>query len=319
MTLPKIDELEFRKVKDDVLLIHQKKPPYYFSCCDGLIVLPKEGRNTQTIVLDLNIEPYLINQINDFYGPISNYVCTHGHMDHIAHIHQWETLGANIHAPIPEHKYLLDLNNFYEGFGFSKVMDFSIIKKFSELNGYQKCNSVNPFKPGDLLKFEDLTIETIPFRGHSKAHIGFLLPKERILHISCLGFDQYKPGENGFGPWYGFIECSIDQYKKDIDLSESIFLERADFLTSSHSYLVKNPDLIPFKYMREKIKKNQKIVDQAILALRPYSSSEISIKEFLELDLFFPKKKLKGFMLEIYNYWESGIISKHLERSKYLK
>jgi len=318
MSLPKIDNLEIIKVTEDVLLIHQKKPPYYFSCCDGLIILPKKGRNTLTIVLDLNIEPNLINQINDFYGPISYYVCTHGHMDHMAHVHHWETLGAKIYAPIPEHKYLSDLYNFYEGFGFIDVMDFSIIKKFGELNGYQKCNHVNPFNPGDILEFEDFIIETIPLIGHSKAHVGFLIPKERIVHISCLGFDQRKPGGDGFGPWYGFDECNISQYLKDIDLTESIFLERTDFLTSSHSYIVKNPDIIPFTYMREKIAKNQIIVDQAILSLKP-SKTEFSINDFLELDLFFPKKKMKGFLSEIYNFWESGIISKHIERSKYLR
>ena len=318
MALPKIDNLEIIKVTEDVLLIHQKKPPYYFSCCDGLIILPKKGRTTLTIVLDLNIEPNLINQINDFYGPISFYVCTHGHMDHMAHVHHWETLGAKIYAPIPEHKYLLDLYNFYEGFGFSDVMDFSLIKKFGELNGYQKCNHVNPFNPGDILEFGDFIIETIPLIGHSKAHVGFLLPRERIVHISCLGFDQHEPGEDGFGPWYGFEGCSISQYLKDIDLTESIFLERADFLTSSHSYIVKSPDIIPFTYMREKIAKNQIIVDKAILSLKP-SKNEFSIDDFLKLDLFFPKKKMKGFLLDIYNFWESGIISKHIERSKYLR
>ena len=70
--------------------------------------------------------------------------------------------------------------------------------------------------------------------------------------------------------------------------------------------------------MREKIAKNQIIVDQAILSLKP-SKTELSIDDFLELDLFFPKKKMKGFLLEIYNFWESGIISKHIERSKYLR
>jgi len=318
MSLPKIDNLELSKVKEDILLAHQKKPPYYFSCCDGLIILPKKGRNTKTVILDLNIEPALIKQINHLYGPISNYVCTHGHMDHIAHVYQWETLGVNIHAPIPEHKFLLDLYNFYEGFGFNNVMDFSVIKKFGELNGYQKCNHVNPFNPGDILEFEDFIIETIPLLGHSKGHIGFLLPREKIVHISCLGFDQRKPGEDGFGPWYGFAECSINQYLEDIDLAESIFLERADFLTSSHSYIVKSPDITPFTYMREKIGSNQTIVDQAIMSLKPSNKAEISIDDLLELDIFFPKKKMKGSMLEIYRYWESGIISKHIERSKYL-
>jgi len=318
MSLPKIDNLELSRVTEDILLAHQKKTPYYFSCCDGLIILPKIGRNTRTIILDLNIEPNLIKQIDNFYGPISDYICTHGHMDHIAHIHQWESLGALIHAPDPEHTYILDLHNFYEGFRFNEAMDFSVVKSFGELNGYQKCAYVNPFNPGDILKFENLIIETIPFLGHSKAHIGLFLPKEKNIHISCLGFDQRVPGDDGFGPWYGFNECSIDQYLKDIDLAQSIFIEKTDFLTSSHSYIVQNPDITPFNYMREKIAKNQSIVDQAIMSLKVSDKSEIIIDDLLELDLFFPKKKMKGFLLEIYNFWELGIISKHLERSKYL-
>jgi glyoxylase-like metal-dependent hydrolase (beta-lactamase superfamily II) len=318
MSLQKIDNLELRKITKDILLVHQKVTPYYFSCCDGLVVLPKKGRNTKTIILDLNIEPYLTNQIKNLYGPISDYICTHGHMDHIAHIHQWETLGAIVHAPIPEHTYLLDLHNFYEGFGFNKAMDYSTISKFGELNGFHKCAKVNPFNPGDILEFENFIIETIPFQGHSKAHIGLLLPQERIIHISCLGFDQKKPGDDGFGPWYGFDECSIEKYLKDIDLCESIYLEKCDFLTSSHSYIVKNPELTPFTYMRDKIAKNQSIVDQAIKSMKPPAKSEININDFLALDLFFPKSKMKGFLRQIYNFWESAIISKHIEMSEYL-
>ena len=319
MQLPNIENLEINKVTDDILKIHQIKPPFRFSCCDGLIILPKKGRNSNSIILDLNIEPYLVRKVNEIYGPVSYYVCSHGHMDHIAHVHQWESLGTKIYAPSPESTYLQNLKNFFRGFGFNKAMNYSIIQKFGEVNGYKKCKKVNPFKPGDLLEFEDFTIETIPFLGHSKAHIGFLLAKERIIHISCLGFDQPNQGADGFGPWYGFDECSIEQYLKDIDLAEDVFLEHADLLTSSHSYIVKNPDTTPFNYIREKIRKNQTIVDQAILSFKPSNKSDITLESFLELDLFFPKKKMKGFLLEIYNYWESGIISKHLERSKYLK
>ncbi|MFX1391769.1 MAG: MBL fold metallo-hydrolase [Promethearchaeota archaeon] len=317
MTLPNIENLEIRKVTDDVLLIHQTNPPFYFSCCDGLIILPKERRNTKTIILDLNIEPNLINQINDLYGPISNYVCTHGHMDHIAHNYHWEKLGASIYAPIPEDKYLLDLHNFYEGFGFNKHMDYSVVEKFGKINGYQECNNIIPFLPGEILKFENFTIKTIPLIGHSKSHIGFLIPNEKIIHISCLGFDIKKPGEDGFGPWYGFEECSIDQYFEDINLCETLYREKCDFLTSSHSYVVKKPDFTPFTYMREKIQKNQSIIDRAIESFQPNHKSEINIQDFLELDLFFPKRKMKGFLKEIYNYWEIGFISKHIERSKY--
>ncbi|MHA1194308.1 MAG: hypothetical protein ACTSP9_18835, partial [Promethearchaeota archaeon] len=220
---------------------------------------------------------------------------------------------------IPEHTYLLDLHNFYEGFQFNEALNFSMIAKFGELNGYSNCKEVHPFNPGKSFFFDDFEIKTIPFLGHSKAHVGFFLPQEKIIHISCLGFDQVKPGIDGFGPWYCFNECSIDQYLKDIDLAQSIFLERAEILTSSHSYIIKNPDITPFLYMREKIEKNQKIIDQAILSLKPITKSEISLEDFLNMDLFFPKKKMDKFRHGIYNYWESGIISKHIKRSKFLK
>lgn len=308
MIHPQIENLNIKQVTDSVILVHQNNPPSNFSCCDGLIVLPKNGRNTNSIALDLNIEPILVDKLNEIYGPFKNYVCTHGHMDHIAHVHHWENIGAKIFAPRPEHEYLIKIANFYKGFGFNKTLDISIIKKFGILNGYGECKNPVPFSPGELLKFEGFTIRTVPFSGHSKGHVGLFLPEEKIIHISCLGFDLPKPGADGFGSWYGFEECSIEQYLNDIDTAESIFLHQSRYLTSSHSYIVKNPDTIPFSYMRTKIKNNQMRVDEAI---KKYNTK--SVDELLKLDLFFPKRKMKGFLLEIYKFWESGIIRKHLK------
>ena len=62
--LSTIDGLRLLKVNDNVIIAHQIKPPYYFSCCDGLILLPRNEGNQKTVILDLNIEPHLINQIN---------------------------------------------------------------------------------------------------------------------------------------------------------------------------------------------------------------------------------------------------------------
>ena len=317
MSLPEIQNLEFRKVTEDILLVHQKEPPFYFSCCDGLIILPKKSRNSTAIALDLNIEPHLIDQINRKFGPFENYVCTHGHMDHMAHVHHWEKAGSKIHAPRPESSYLLDLRNFYEGFGFDDQLNFKIIEKFGNGNKYSPCREVIPFELGSKLKFENFNIETIPLTGHSRGHCGFLLPDDRILHISCLGFDKRDPNSDGFGPWYGFNECSITQYLKDIKLVETIFLKKAKYLTSSHAYIIKHPDTSPFIYMREKIRENQNKVDHALSSLEIHKESEINIDEILDLDIFFPKKKLNGFILDLYRYWESKIIIKHLERTKY--
>ena len=317
MNLPEIENLELRKVTDNILLVHQKKVPFYFSCCDGLIILPKKDRNKQAIALDLNIEPQLIDQISRFFGPFNNYVCTHGHMDHMAHVHHWERKGTRIHAPKPESAYLLNLHNFYKGFGFDEELSFSVIEKFAKSNKYLPCKNVIPFKLGASLKFENITIEIIPLTGHSKGHSGFFLPDQKVIHISCLGFDKSSPNSDGFGPWYGFNECSITQYLNDINRAQTIFLQRADFLTSSHAYIIQHPDTTPFSYMRKKIKENQAKVDQALSSLKINNNTEMMVDKLLNLDLFFPKKKLKGFMADLYRYWESKIIKKHLERSHF--
>ncbi|MFX0034754.1 MAG: MBL fold metallo-hydrolase [Candidatus Hermodarchaeota archaeon] len=318
MPLIRIDNLEIRKVTKDILLIHQIKVPYLFSCCDGLLILPRKGRNKHTISLDLNIEPKYIEIINNNFGPVSNHVCTHAHIDHTSHVHAWEKSGTIIHAPQPEADYLLDLQNFYKGFGFDEAMDYISVEKFGELNGFQNCKNVQPFEPGKLLEFENFCVNTIPFPGHSKAHIGFFLPTEKILHISCLGFDKPKPEIDGFGPWYGFKQASIEQYIEDINLAESIFLNDAKYLTSSHSYIVKNPDIYPFEYMRTKIEENQQKVNKALSILGFLNISEDdAVSQLLKMDIFFPKRKLKGFLLEIYTLWESWIIRKQIQRSEF--
>ena len=316
MTFSEIDNLRLTPVKDDILLVHQIKSPGNFSTCDGLLILPKEGRNSKLIVLDVNITPNLSKAVIKEFGPVSDYVFTHGHLDHSSHVYGWERLGAIIHAPKQEAALLLDLQNFYEGFGFNQGMEFSVVQEFGAYNHYNPCKSVSPFESGTVLRFEEFQIETIHLPGHSMGHTGFLLPREKIIHISCLGFDLPRPKADGFGPWYGFEKCSIPQYLKDVDLAEKLFLERAEILTSSHSYIVNNPDITPFSYIRNKIEKNQELVDQAILSLKSIKLNKITTEDLLELDLFFPKKKMRGFLLTIYNLWESWIIKKHVERSK---
>ena len=316
MTGTKLENLQIRNVTENILLIHQYTPPFYFSCCDGLLILPQKGRNSDTIVLDLNIEPKYVRAIDKKYGPVSHYVNTHGHMDHIAHVHAWEELGVKIHAPYPESKNLTSLKKFYATYEWNKGVDFSLIQKFAEINKYEKCNEVISFNPGTTLRFEEFTCETISFKGHSESHIGFFLPSEKILHISCLGFDKSRPDRDNFGPWYGFNQCSIKQYFEDINKAESIFLKKAKFLTSSHAYIVKNPDTTPFEYMREKIRKNQERVDQGLKTLKPDMNLDEKINRLLEMDLLFPKHKMKGFLGEIYNFWERGFIEKHVQRSK---
>jgi hypothetical protein len=313
-----LDNLKISPISPDVLLVRQVRKPARFSCCDGLLILPREGRNDHVIALDLNIEPQLVRALTIKYGPVSDYVNTHGHMDHIAHVHAWEEIGATVHAPSPEADGLLGLQQFYDVLRWERAGNFSMVEQFARMNLYAPCKTVTPFQPGDTLQIENFTLRTIPFSGHSRAHVGFLLPTERILHISCMGFDQPAPGKDGFGPWYGFENCDIVTYLEDIDGAQSIFGEEADFLTSSHAYIAQKGDTAPFDYMRGKIAVNQQKVDRAAARVGAAGDREEMVTRLLSMDLFFPKSKMNGWLLDLYAFWESWIIRHHLERSESL-
>ncbi|MFX1276488.1 MAG: MBL fold metallo-hydrolase [Promethearchaeota archaeon] len=312
-----IDNLKLTQLTDDALLCHQIKASSLFTCCDGLIIKPTKGHNNKTVILDLNLEPQYIKQIYQDFGPVSDYVCSHTHLDHSAHVHVWEDLGVKIHVPQQEHEHLLDHKILLERFGFLEGVSLSTGEQFVKYNGFEKCKTVHPFQPGSILDLDGLLVETKHFPGHSFGHVGFYIPSQKLFHISCLGFDQPKPNIDGFGPWYGFKHNSIMQYLKDIDHAESFFLNNAKILTSSHSYVIKNPDKTPFEYMRRKIKENQEKVDNAFKSLgKPQISEDNAVNELLKLDLFFPKHKLKDFLLEIFILWESWFIRNHIKRSK---
>ncbi|TFF90235.1 MAG: MBL fold metallo-hydrolase, partial [Promethearchaeota archaeon] len=271
MNLLNIPGLEIILIKKDILLIKQLKPPFRFSCSDGLLILPKNGRNSGSIVIDANIEPRFVNKINKIFGPISYYICSHGHMDHIAHVHQWENVGAEIYAPNKEAGNLLNLWNFYRCYNFDKMISYEEIEKFGEINKYRNCRKINSYKPGRVLSFDKIDIRTIPLQGHSIGHVGFLLEEERLMHISCLGFDKKSPELDGFGPWYGFKQCSIRQYIKDIQKVRDIFHKKCKLLTSSHSYLVEENDNNPFEYMLQKIKERHMKIQKSLMNLNNFS------------------------------------------------
>ncbi len=317
MTLPEIENLRLTQLTDNTVFCHQIESSALFTCCDGLIILPEKKQNKKTIILDLNLEKRYIKEIHRAFGPVSDYVCSHTHLDHSAHVHVWEDLGAKIHVPFQEYEHLLDHKILLERFGFLEGVSLKTGEEFINYNGYEECKKVHPFQPGGTLNFDGLLVKTIHFPGHSFGHVGFFIPEKHLFHISCLGFDQPEPEVNRFGPWYGFKHNSITQYLKDINNAETIFQRDARVLTSSHSYVVKYPDRTPFIYMKRKIRENQEKVDKALGALKKSNMSEdLAIKELLKMDLFFPKHKMKSFLLEIYSLWEYWFIKNHIKWNK---
>lgn len=321
MDLPKLENLEITQLTPVVFFIHQIKATNYFTRSDGLLLLPSNTKNLTPVILDLNLEPKEILQVYHAFNLSEytkmDYIISHGHMDHIANVYKWEELGATIHCPYEHQEKITDVNHFYGDYGFYKGVEKEIVEKFAPMMGYQECQNVPiTFKSGKTLIFDNLKIETIPLYGHSEGHVGFYLPDIQLLHISCVGFDLKSPNDvdRGFGPWYGFDECDLDVYQSDINKLEKKFLDDANLMTSSHSYIVYEKNSFPFDYMRTKIEENQKKV-QGIIKNSNIGqlSQKDQIQFLLNKDIFFPKAKMKAPLKEIFNFWEKGIIKHHLK------
>ena len=317
-----LKNLYIEEIIPNIYFIHQIKASAYFTRCDGLLIMPRDRWNLNPVIIDLNVEPEFIQKIYiefnlDQYSRL-DYICSHGHMDHIAHVSKWEELGACIHFPSPHQNNLVSVNAFLKDFGFLKGLDTDIAMHLGKLNHYKPCkNKPDVFQPGDILIFDNLKIQTIPFEGHSLGHVGFFFLEERLFHISCLGFDLQKPGDDQFGPWYGFEECSIELYKEDIDKAEKIFLNSSDILTSSHSYIVRKKNREPFDYIRRKIIQNQKKIMNAVQDYNEKGSNMDLIEYLLSLDLIYPKSKMKDPLRTIFRFWESWIIKNHVNSITY--
>ncbi|MHA1767511.1 MAG: MBL fold metallo-hydrolase [Promethearchaeota archaeon] len=313
-----LENLSIEEIYPNIYFVHQIKASAYFTRCDGLLVMPRKEWNLNPVVIDLNIEPVHIHSIfNHFnlnrYSKI-DYICSHGHMDHIAHVHEWENLGAIIHSPTPHQDNLISIKAFWRSFGFIKGLNEDYASYLGDLNHYKSCkNRPLIFQPGLDLKFDCFQIQTIPLEGHSLGHVGLFFPNEKILHISCLGFDKQFPEDDQFGPWYGFEECSLELYEKDIDTAEKIFLNSADILTSSHSYVVRKKNKEPFNYMRKKIMKNRNKIEEAIKEYYKNGIKSDLVEYLLSLDLIYPKHKMDDPLSSIFRFWESWMIRNHLK------
>ncbi len=313
MSIHAHESLRITSVTDDVLLIRQNDPAVPFSTCDGLLVLAKAGRNRRAVAFDLNIEPHLIDLVAGEYGPVGDCVVSHGIMDQVAHLHAWEDLGAVVHAPRPVAAHLSDLKAFYRGLGCDDSIGFSAFRAFAELCRYQPCGAVRDYRPGEVFRFDNLVVGTIPFKGRAPGCVGFTLVNERVFHIGGLGFDREGAEGDGFGPLYGFKGCMIPAYLRDIDLAREVYLAHSDLLTSISSGPVARPDITPFEYMAQKIMNNRARVEEAEEALSPsLKSAKKKLRALLEQDLFFQKDEMKGPLRDYCTHLEYWMIRHHM-------
>ena len=104
-----------------------------------------------------------------------------------------------------------------------------IMKVFAtKLLAYREITAYIPYDRPCSFIFGDITLECIRSAGHSPGHTSFYLPEHKILFSSDMGIDR-------LGPWYGWKDCSIEDFVDSILRLRSL---EVNLLLTSHGGMI---------------------------------------------------------------------------------
>ncbi len=301
--------LNYEKLEDGIFLVRSNSK--FGEQCNGILI--KNIENSGNILIDCNFNS---NEIQELYKSLNNkltaYYASHTHLDHVSNIHYYETLGVKIYCPIPEDRYLKDMNTFMEENGMVDcgVDDIfrNIILQTLNFKHLTRCTA---FKPGTKFNYGKIILETIHIPGHSPGHTAYLIRdktcvRRDILFVSDLGIERS-------GPWYGLKHCNLKAYRNSIKKIEDIYLYGSSddkILASGHgkSYLIKQPEI--FRNTLKKIEINEGKVLSMFHADKPKNLNDITLK-----GVYYTEKHIRNLFTDfkkIHFFWEWYIILHHI-------
>ena len=273
----------------------------------------KTGEKSGDILIDGNFSRNEIKRINtDLRAEIKTFFVSHTHLDHVSNIHFYENPTTKIFCPLPEDRYLKNMNIFLKENG---MVDFGVDNVFRDLiyKGFEFKNltHVNEFQPGEKYIFNKNTIETIHIPGHSPGHTAYLIRynsevKRAVLFVSDIGIEHSSP-------WYGLKHCNLEDFRTSLRKIEKIYLDKKNdnlILTSAHGtvYLTEQPYI--FKKALKKIDSNEEKVLQSFNYDHPLEQKDVVFK-----GVYYPEKHIKCLnpgIREVHYFWEWSMILHHV-------
>ncbi len=304
--------LTFEKLEKGIYLV---RSDYQFTWkCDGILI--KNVANSGNILIDCNFKKRELTQLlKELDDKIDAYFATHVHLDHVNYIHHLEKLkpDVKIYCPIPEHEYLLDIDNFIKANG---AIDYGVAESIKELffgfMGFKEIKSVIGFNPTKEFNFGGIRLRSIHLAGHSPGHVGFIIEntieqQRKILFAGDIGLET-------FGAWYGFKYNKLGQIRSDIKKLEEIYMNNDYILVTSHGTQLfeKKPEI--FKKILDKIDRNEKKVLDAFDPKIPRGLEDIALKGII----YKPETILKFSALskdsrKLWFFWEGGFLQNHID------
>jgi glyoxylase-like metal-dependent hydrolase (beta-lactamase superfamily II) len=151
---------------------------------------------------------------------------SHTHPDHVAgNSLVSETTSAEIYVPEQEEGNTLSLDRMKGMLGvLGKYVESSWEKIVKDVMEFRESKREITYGEGHVFDFGKTRMEAVHTPGHSSGHFCFLLHGEEFFFSSDLGLDS-------FGPWYGYLNSSLEDYLYTIEKIKKTGFKR---IISSH-------------------------------------------------------------------------------------
>lgn len=221
-------------------------------------------------LIDTGIESSLAERTAKEYN-IDLVINSHCHEDHVAcnrFFEESKICAHKLDAPAIRNLDLLKEIYGLKGSGAEAFMDYILNDVLHLRNGRVDLE----FEDGYVFDLGKNRLKVIHTPGHSYGHCCFLVPEEKLIFLADIDLTS-------FGPWYGALDCNVDDFIASIEKLKKMKLETA--VTSHKGDIFRGEDEIRNKldwylniiYQREEKLLNflkeehtlEEIVNQAII------------------------------------------------------
>lgn len=275
------------EIAENILFIEGENKGRY--PCSNSILIDDEIK----ALIDTGMGTDLAMQI-DKEKKIDWIINSHGHEDHIACNHLFKNARIGSHKfDAPVIKSVRKLTELYPS---SPELTKESMGLFLEQFGLKDSSVSLEFEDEYVFDFGQLKLRVIHTPGHSRGHCCFSIPSEKMVFLSDIDLSS-------FGPWYGCLDCDIDQFTDSIKRVRGLKFKTA---ITSHKGIIRGKEIIEeelSRYLNRIFEREKKLLE--------FLNKERSMDEIVSKAIVYGRFPEPKAMFELF---EKTMMEKHLER-----
>jgi len=153
-------------------------------------------------VIDASSDQERLQAFKD-QGPMDFLITSHAHEDHL--VFNYLFAGSKFCAHPADAPYFKDLDALIDCYGDMTAEEIEAWRRFLTNECHYRPREVDlPLRDGSVLDFGRTKMEVIHTPGHTKGHLAFYFPGEKVLFTADLDLIR-------FGPYYGDRGSDIEE------------------------------------------------------------------------------------------------------------